>query len=168
MKKNEKFNRLVILLLTVIIIAGFFMPWLALADAGKDMFDQNETHYSGYDFMRGIRAIAPSIKDIGVAFGYPVLARVVYLGYLLWLIPLLGIMAVFVTVKKQKIMTPLFLAQYIFSLLTCILFVIVIFVNGDIRQLFFNLFKFSWGFYLIIIASFLGFVQLIYRSIQKV
>lgn len=153
----HKYKQTVLMSISLVLVIGFFLPWLTM-DPNFSMFASSKASFSGMSLVMGINFAVQMINAFGTAYNFPASANVIYLGYLLLLIPLLGIGAIVLSGLRKKSAGKVHLTQFIFSLLVFIAMAIVSNINADMRELVGNVTNTGFGFYLSAIAAFVGIV----------
>lgn len=153
----HKYKQTVLMSISLVLVIGFFLPWLTM-DPNFSMFASSKASFSGMSLVMGINFAVQMINAFGTAYNFPASANVIYLGYLLLLIPLLGIGAIVLSGLRKKSAGKVHLTQFIFSLFVFIAMAIVSNINADMRELVGNVTNTGFGFYLSAIAAFVGIV----------
>ncbi|MBF4692997.1 hypothetical protein [Fusibacter ferrireducens] len=148
--------------MSLILIIGFFLPWFTM-DPNFSMFATSKAGFSGMSLVMGINFAVQMINAFGTAYNFPASANVIYLGYLLLLIPLLGVIAIILSGLRHKWGYRLHLIQYAFALFVFIAIIIVTNINAEMRELVGNVTNTGFGFYLCLIVSLAGIVYSIYE-----
>jgi len=153
----HKYKQTVLMSISLVLVIGFFLPWLTM-DPNFSMFASSKASFSGMSLVMGINFAVQMINAFGTAYNFPASANVIYLGYLLLLIPLLGITAIVLSGLRKKIAGKVHLSQFIFSLFVFIVMALVSNINADMRELVGNVTNTGFGFYFSAIAATVGIV----------
>lgn len=151
----KKYKQTWLMALSAVIIVAFFMSWFSMNPDFK-MFAASKTSYSAFNVVRGIGAAAPTVVLLGKAYNFKYTAMLIYLGYALWLIPLLGIASMVLSGMRKKYASLIHVIHFAFSLFIVLIILILVNMGGDMRQLFSSMFRFGLGYYLTLLASALG------------
>lgn len=152
----------ILMSISLILIVGFFLPWLTM-DPNFSMFATSKASFSGMSLVMGINFAVQMISAFGTAYNFPASANVIYLGYLLLLIPLLGIAAIILSGLRHKLAFRVHLIQYAFALFVFVAMAIVSNINADMRELVGNVTNTGFGFYLCFLASVIGIAYSVYE-----
>lgn len=151
----KKYRKFIFMILSLVLVIAFFMPWISMNPDFK-MFKTSDAKYSAYSMVRGIDAAVPTVTLLGKLYDFKMLSKLIYLGYSLWLIPILGIIAILLSGLQLKAGNAIQMIQYVFTLLIVMAILITVNFNADMRMLFGSMFRFGVGFYLSVLASLLG------------
>ena len=157
-----KHKQTILMSMSLILVVGFFLPWLTM-DPNFNMFATSKASFSGMSLVTGINFAVQMINAFGTAYNFPASANVIYLGYLLLLIPLLGIVAIILSGLRHKLAFRIHVVQYAFALFVFIAMIIVSNINADMRELVGNVTNTGFGFYVSILASILGIAYSVYE-----
>lgn len=151
-----KYRQTVLMALSLGIIILFFMPWVVMQE-GFDMFAESENSgYSGFELVRGIQYAAPLVSSFGNAYGFPLASKLIYLGYVLWLIPILGILAIVLSGLRNRAAYRIHRIQFIGVVVLGVLAVVGVSINADIRELYTSVLSTSLFFWLMLTFGLLG------------
>ncbi len=153
----HKYKQTILMSSSLVLVVGFFLPWLTI-DPNFNMFATSKASFSGMSLVMGINFAVQMINAFGTAYNFPASANVIYLGYLLMLIPLLGIIAIVLSGLRHKNAVKVHLGQYAFSLFIFVAMAILSNINADMRELVGNVTNTGFGFYLSAIAAVTGIV----------
>lgn len=143
--------------LSLLIVLAFFLPWVKV-NPDFDMFAASRNSYSAFTLVRGIHFAAPLVDSIGDLYGFPLASKLIYLGYTLLLIPLVGIGAICLSGIRHPKASWAHLFQFAFTTVVIMSLAILFNLNSDMRTLFFSLWRLGIGMPISIIAAIAGFV----------
>ncbi|MBE0449514.1 MAG: hypothetical protein IBX70_01590 [Clostridia bacterium] len=150
-----KYRQTILMALSLIIVISFFIPWFTI-NSEFDMFASSESGFSGFTLIRGIHYAAPMVRAFGNAYGFPFAASAIYLGYLLVLIPILGIAAMIMSGMRKPSSKWVHLAQFVLMFVVIILLIVAVNLNRDMRQLYSSVLRLSFGLPIALLASLAG------------
>jgi hypothetical protein len=150
-----KNKQLILMILSLSLIVIFFLPWISI-QKGFDMFAESGGGYSGFSLVSGIHFAAPMVSSFGSAYGFPFASKLIYLGYILWLIPLLGVAAILMSGMRVKHAGGMHVAQFVLTLVLVLLAVVGVNFNEDIRTLYQSILSTTFIFWIMVVVSIAG------------
>ncbi|MGX8796877.1 hypothetical protein ACR6HW_12460 [Fusibacter sp. JL298sf-3] len=160
MANLKKFRQTILMATSLLIVIAFFLSWLSV-NPDFDMFAASRDSYSGFHLVRGIQLAAPTVDLLGKTYNFELAAKLIYVGYLLWLVPILGVIAIVLSGLGNKKAKWFHLGQYAIMLLIVLVFAVAVNYNQDMRTLFKSMFRFGFGFYMSLLMSVLGIGTLV-------
>ena len=160
MKQLNKYKQTILMTLSLILIIGFFIPWV-VDNPSNETFVKSDISMSGYKIFTGYHELASTFKPLVEALGYPKIAFLLNLGYVLILLPFSSLVALVFNGLRLK--HALVANWVVYITHTIILFstFLVIVLFKDLRILFYSLLSFTAGFYLVLVVAILGIAVLI-------
>jgi len=150
-----KYQKTVVMVMVSVLIISFFMPWFSI-DTGFTTFESSGEQYNGISLLKGIRLIETMISGFGSSYGINFPSQVVYLGYLIVLIPLLGIIALLLMGKRKPSGLIIAKIQIVFSFFIALLINVVFNYSADMRELVYSILDIKIGFILLMAGSLIG------------
>lgn len=150
-----KNKQLILMILSLMLIIIFFLPWFAIKEE-FDMFAESNGGYSGFTLVRGIHFAAPMVSAFGSAYGFPYASKLIYLGYVLWLIPLLGVGAILMSGFRIKHAERMHVGQFVLTLVLILLVIVGVNINADIRTLYQSILSTTIAFWVMFAVSVAG------------
>ncbi|MDN5297959.1 MAG: hypothetical protein PWP51_512 [Clostridiales bacterium] len=147
--KSKQFIRMISALIVSI---GFFLPWIK-SDPNFDTFAASDAGYSGLTIIKGIQSGVEMVSSFGRAYGFPLPAQTLYAGYLLLLIPILGIMGIVLTGLRKRGGIACIRIQSLMTLILTLIVSIVIFASADMKMLLGDMFNISFGLVLMVVFA---------------
>ena len=151
-------KQLLLMISTLGISACFFMPWVQL-DPSFSTFAASNASYSGLTLIKGIGYGVQMLSAFGTAYSFPFPAQILYLGYLLWLIPFLGIAGVILVGRRQKNGFQMIRVQSVMSLLLGLISIVAVVLLPDLKLLLSNMLNISFGFVMMNIFAAIALVS---------
>lgn len=145
------------MVLSLLLIIAFFIPWFSLNPDFK-MFAVSDAKLSGLQMVKGIHFAAPTISLLGEAYGFPLLSKLVYLGYLIILLPLIGVAGIVMSGMRHIKAVTLHKIHFIATLGLLTFFMLLANFNKDMRELFFQVMILGFGFYISVLIATAGIV----------
>lgn len=153
-----KYRQTIYMTISAILIILFFMPWF-YNNPELDTFAFKEGNYSGFSLFQGFHTILPILLGLLQALDYAVLPNLLYLGYVIIILPLIGVGAIVLSGLRHKYATHLHLIHYISTFVIMFVFLLGVLLLKDAKELFFSIFKMGFGFSVSLIVSLLGIVH---------
>ncbi|MBS7528080.1 hypothetical protein KHM83_15445 [Fusibacter paucivorans] len=140
--KSKQFIRMISALIVSI---SFFLPWIK-SDPNFDTFAASKTGYSGMTILSGgINSGVAMVSAFGKAYGFPLPAETLYIGYLLLLLPILGIAGIVLTGLRKRGGIACIRIQSLMTLIFTFIISFVIFIFPDMKMLLGDMFNISFG-----------------------
>ncbi len=158
-----KYKQTIFMGISLVLVIGFFLPWVTM-DPNFNMFATSKASFSGLSLVMGINFAVQMINAFGSSYDFPASANIVYLGYLLLLIPILGVVGIILSGIRSRKAAMVHLIQYAFSLLVFILMIVASNISADMRELVDNVTNTGFGFYVCFIAALAGVVFFVYQA----
>jgi len=152
-----KSKQLILMICALVTSASFFLPWVTM-DPNFNTFATSEGSYSGLTIIAGIGYGVQMLSAFGTAYGFSYPAELLYIGYLLLLMPILGIVGFMGLGLRKKIGIVAIRIQAIMTLVLNLAVVIVMFMMPDFKALASNVLNLSYGIFLMNIAALLSLV----------
>ncbi len=152
-----KNKQLILMCCALLVTLSFFLPW-AKMDSEFDTFKSTGASYNGMTVISAIGYGVQMVSAFGTAYGFHFPAQILYLGYVIALIPILGIAGfIFLGLKKPggKLMIRI---QTIVAILFAVGLIILSNSSADMKILVDSLIDVQFGFYLMLIAAIVGFI----------
>lgn len=157
LKKNRQTILMVISLLLIVL---FFTPWVK-NNPNLTAVKYEEMKKSGFDIFRGYQAIVGKLDSLLAAMGHGGLGKLLYIGYFLILLPILGIASLVMSGLRVKGASVMHAVHYGFTCVPMALIFLLVVLISDVRELSFSIFGFGFGYYLSMILSIAGIVLLV-------
>ncbi len=153
----NKYKQTINMVLSLLLVITFFIPWFSLNPDFK-MFAVSETKLSGLQIVQGIHFAAPTISLLGEAYGYPLVSKFIYLGYLIILLPIIGVLGIVLSGMRHEKAVLVHKIHFIATLGLLTLFMILANFNKDMRALFFSVMILGFGFFASVLLATFGIV----------
>lgn len=150
-------KQLFLMITSLVVAVTFFMPWVTL-DPNFTTFASSNAWYSGYTLIKGVGYGVQMLSAFGTAYSFPFPAQILYLGYILWLIPVLGILGTLFIGFRKKGGRLLIRIQAILALLLTGVTVIAIIALPDLKMLLSDMLDISFGFISMGISAILALI----------
>ncbi len=150
-----KYKQTINMVLSLLLVVAFFIPWFSLNPDFK-MFAVSETKLSGLQIVQGIHFAAPTVSLLGEAYGFPLISKFIYLGYLIILLPIVGIAGIVMSGMRHPKAVLLHKIHFIGTLGLLAFFMILANFNKDMRELFFSVMILGFGFYVSVLIAIVG------------
>ncbi len=159
-KQLNKYKQTILMTLSLLLIIGFFIPWV-VDNPSNETFAKSDISMSGIKIFTGYHELVSTFKPLVEAMGYPKIALLLNLGYILILLPLSSLVAlIFNGLRLKQSLIANWIAFITHAIiLGSTLLVIVLF--KDLRILFYSLLSFTFGFYLVLLIALLGVAVLV-------
>ena len=152
-----KSKQLILMVCTLVTSISFFLPWVTM-DPNFNTFATSTGGYSGLTIIAGIGYGVQMLSAFGTAYGFPYPAELLYIGYLLLLMPILGIIGFIGMGLRKKSSIIAIRVQAIMTLILNLLVAVVILMMPDFKELASNVLNLSYGIIVMNIAAVLSLV----------
>ncbi len=153
----NKYKQTINMVLSLLLVLTFFIPWFSLNPDFK-MFAVSETKLSGLKIVQGIHFAAPTVSLLGEAYGFPLISKFIYLGYLIILLPIIGVVGIVLSGMRHPKAVLIHKIHFIATLGLLMFFMILANLNKDMRELFFQVMILGFGFFASVLIAILGIV----------
>jgi len=153
----NKYKQTINMVLSLLLVVAFFIPWFSLNPDFK-MFAVSDTKLSGFQIVKGIHFAAPTVSLLGEAYGFPLISKFVYLGYLIILLPIIGVAGIVMSGMRHVKAVLLHKIHFIATLGLLTFFMILANINKDMRSLFFSVMILGFGFFVSVLIAIVGIV----------
>lgn len=162
----NKYKQPILMSISLILTALFFFPWI-INNPELETFAYSEIKMSGFRLFTGYHELMPTLYNLMASLEMNVMNKMLYLGYLLIVFPVLGVCSTLLSGIRHKKAYLMHQIHFIstFSLLFFSFVMVMIF--GELRTLFFSIFGFGLGFYLSLIVSGIGVGMIIMLRTKK-
>lgn len=154
----KRYRQTICMVISLLLLIAFFIPWFS-NNKDLEMFEQANTSVSGFGIVRAIDYIRPTVEALADTYGYPA-AKWIRIGYVLLVLPLLGLLGLFAAGLRWPHARKLQTAHYIATLVMILIMVIAISIKADIRTLFFTVMRIDVGIPLSLMLSLTGLLAL--------
>lgn len=151
----HKYKQTINMILSLLLVVSFFIPWFSLNPDFK-MFAVSEAKLSGFQIVKGIHFAAPTVSLLGEAYGFPLVSKLIYLGYLIILLPIIGVASIVMSGMRHAKAIMMHKIHYISTLSLLTFFMVLANFNKDMRELFFSVMILGFGFFASVIISIIG------------
>jgi hypothetical protein len=152
--KSKQFIRMISALIVSI---SFFLPWVTM-DPDFSTFAASNAAYSGLTIIKGIGYGVKMISAFGKAYSFPLPAGVLYLGYLLLLMPVLGIVGIALTGMRKRGGILCIRIQALMTLIFSLIIAIAVLILPDMKSLLGDMLNISYGLILMNIFAVVAFL----------
>ncbi len=153
----NKYKQTINMVLSLLLIVAFFIPWFSINPDFK-MFAVSETKLSGLQIVQGIHFAAPTVSLLGEAYGFPLISKLIYLGYLIILLPMIGTAGIVMSGMRHPKAALIHKIHFIATLSLLTFFMILANFNKDMRALFFSVMILGFGFFASMLIATFGIV----------
>jgi len=150
----------ILMVICTLLIIGFFIPWMT-NNPDLETFAYSEIKLSGFDIFRGYQSLVAVVDPLISALGYAALGKVLYLGYILILLPVLSLASIVLLGLRHAKATLVTWINFVAHAVIVVGLFLLIMVYGDLRTLFFTIMSFSFGYYVMMLMSVLGVATLV-------
>lgn len=158
-----KYRQTIYMSISAVLIILFFMPWFS-NNPDLDTFAYKEGYYSGFSLFRGLQTILPVVLGLLQALGYMFLPNLLYLGYVIILLPMMGLAGIVFSGLRKNYAPILHLIHYITTFVLMLIFLVGMIVLKDAREMFLSIFRMGFGFSA---SFFVSFVGIVYHFVLK-
>lgn len=158
-----KYKQTIYMVISAILVILFFMPWFS-NNPNLDTFAYKEGNYSGFSLFQGFHTILPILLGLLEALGYMFLPKLLYLGYIIIILPILGVIGILLSGLRHKLAKTVHLIHYLSTFVILLLFLVGMLTLKDAREMFLSIFRMGFGFSASFFVSFLG---VMYYWVQK-
>lgn len=152
---KSKYGQTITMGISLILIIAFFIPWFSI-NPDFQMFASSDMKISGFSILKGIHFAAPTVSLLGEAYGFPLASKLIYLGYIIVLFPIVGIAAIVMSGLRKPKAELVHMIHYCATAVFLTLFFILILINKDVRELFFAVMKVGFGSILSLLLAIVG------------
>ncbi len=156
-----KYKQTIMMGLSLLLVIAFFFPWVT-NNPDLETFAYSKISMSGFKLFMGYQDLLPTLSDLLKSLEMNTIPVALYLGYLLILLPLLGIAGIVMSGLRHGKASLVHSIHFILTFVVLFITFATIMMFGDLRTMFFSIFGFGFGFYLSLLISGLGVGFIIY------
>lgn len=162
----SKYKQPLLMSLSLILTLAFFLPWI-INNPDLETFAYSEIKMSGFRLFTGYHELMPTLYQLMASLGMNVLNKMLYLGYLLIIFPILGIASIVLSGLRHQKARLMHMIHFIATFSVLLFTFIMIMIFADLRTMFFSIFGFGFGYYLSMVISGLGTLMIILLKTKK-
>lgn len=163
----KKYKQTILMVLSLVLVVLFFTNWIKNANV-ENGFTFSEIKMTGYEIFKGYHTL------ITMAFSLfsdklTLIFRVLYVGYVMILFPVLGVIAIVLSGMRRKEAKYLHFAHFVSSFVFLFLVFVGVLLLKDVRVMFFDTFgfRFAFGYLATMLFSAFGMFVMITTRTQK-
>lgn len=140
----KKYKQTILMALSLLLVILFFMNWIQNTEV-ENGFRNSEIKMTGYEIFKGYHTLITMVFSL-FSDKLTLVFRLLYLGYVMILFPVLGLAAIVLSGMRRKEAQILHFIHFVSSFVFLFLVFLMILLLKDVRIMFFDTFGLRFGF----------------------